>query len=379
MIKYETTENKYLYDPNTLEQIIKLLESGAYYDERYCTQENVTTLVNAINIFLNGIKQEPHKVIKERHETEAEAREYFGQDFINTFDNLLTALDKQKTMVALHGTNPEICQRICETGLQYKLPSLSGTAVQQSMAYEQHDMHYENYESLLNWGHKEYKGLVILAIPYECYYKEGLWNHFQKTDSSAYGGQDYRIDPDFVVGYIDVENKKIVINPKYNRQHNYEGYVKDNELFKEKKEMDNDTMQRAIIESEKAFNSMKSNTTYQQPEEEQDDKVKISEVPYLIEELTGTFNSVRFGYPNGMTEDRYKYLLEELSMNFRKIQNAIPQLKTNAQVEQEEKEKYEIFDQPSTGSLNANDSSDFDWDWGENIEWEETDTVGKSK
>ena len=120
--------------------------------------------------------------------------------------------------------------------MQYKLPSLSGTAVQQSMAYEQHDMHYENYESLLNWGHKEYKGLVILAIPYECYYKEGLWNHFQKTDSSAYGGQDYRIDPDFVVGYIDVDNKKLVINPKYNRQHNYEGYVKDNELFKEKKE-----------------------------------------------------------------------------------------------------------------------------------------------
>lgn len=31
MIKYETTENKYLYNSKTLEQIIDLLKSGHYY------------------------------------------------------------------------------------------------------------------------------------------------------------------------------------------------------------------------------------------------------------------------------------------------------------------------------------------------------------
>ena len=133
----------------------------------------------------------------------------------------------------------------------------------------QHEMHYDNYESLLNWGHKNYKGLIILAIPYECFYKEGLWNKFQDTNSSAYGGQDYKIDPDFVVGYIDVTQKKIVLNPKYNRQHNYEGYIKDIELFREQLDMDNSKIKQAIIESETL---LKQESAYHQEKSEEETK-----------------------------------------------------------------------------------------------------------
>ena len=85
------------------------------------------------------------------------------------------------------------------------------------MAYGQADICYNDYEGLLNRKHREYKGLVVIAVPYECFYKEGLWKKFQDTDSAIYGGEDYRIDPDFIVGYIDVYNKDIVLNPKYNR------------------------------------------------------------------------------------------------------------------------------------------------------------------
>ena len=74
---------------------------------------------------------------------------------------------------------------------------------------------------------------MIVAVPYECCYKEGLWRKYQNTDSAAYGGQDYKIDSDFIVGYIDVENKNIVLNPKYNRQHNYGDYLRDNDMFRE--------------------------------------------------------------------------------------------------------------------------------------------------
>ena len=56
--------------------------------------------------------------------------------------------------------------------------------------------------------------IVIVAVPYECCYKEGLWRKYQNTDSAAYGGQDYKIDSDFIVGYIDVENKNIEIRTK---------------------------------------------------------------------------------------------------------------------------------------------------------------------
>lgn len=49
-------------------------------------------------------------------------------------------------MVALHGTPVENCPSICENGLQYKTPSLTATAVLQSMAYGQTDIHYSDYE-----------------------------------------------------------------------------------------------------------------------------------------------------------------------------------------------------------------------------------------
>ena len=150
MIKYETTENKYLYNSKTLEQIIDLLKSGHYYSKSYLTQENVSILVYAIDTFLNNLKVVPQKVIKERHETEEEARAYFGNTFIQQFDSLMTSLGKEQTIVAIHGTDLETCSKICDTGLQYKIASLSSTAIQQSMGFSQHDMHYNNYEGLLN-------------------------------------------------------------------------------------------------------------------------------------------------------------------------------------------------------------------------------------
>lgn len=62
--------------------------------------------------------------------------------FINTFDNLLTKLDKEQTIVALHGTSVSTCPEICKTGLKYKNPTLNSTALSQTMAYGQHDIHY---------------------------------------------------------------------------------------------------------------------------------------------------------------------------------------------------------------------------------------------
>ena len=301
MIKYNAVQNKYLYRIEDIEKILDIIQNGSFYNENYCTQENIYSLVSSVNEFMTHIEVIRENVVLERHETETEAREYFGEDFISKFDQLITDLDRQETIVAIHGTMEDACPMICEQGLQYKSPSLSSTAVQQHMAYGQHEMHYGNYESLLNWGHKNYKGLVILAIPYECYYKEGLWNKFQDTDSSMYGGQDYKIDPDFVAGYIDVTQKQIVINPKYNRQHNYEGYVKDNELFREQLDMDNNKFNQAVIASE---NLIDQELTYHQekPEEEtRREQFDISRIPYVIEDLMGTFNSIKMGFPSGMT------------------------------------------------------------------------------
>ena len=365
MIKYNAIQNKYLYRMEDIERILDIIQNGNFYDQNYCTQENVSSLVKAVNEFMAHIEVIPENAALERHETETEAREYFGEDFISKFDQLLTDLDRQETIVAIHGTGEEVCPMICEKGLQYKRPSLNSTAVGQSMAYGQHEMHYDDYESLLNWGHKNYKGLVILAIPYECYYKEGLWNKYQATNLSMYGGQDYRIDPDFVVGYIDVTKKQIVINPKYNRKHNYDGYVKDDELFREQLDMDNNKFKQAIIASLTLMNQELTFHKEKLEKESKSEQFDTSRIPYIISDLVGTFNSIKMGFPSGMNEERYKYFVEELSYGFNDIVEALPLLKTNDQIEKEQGEKFPFFyDDPKT--IESKEQvpyfDDFDWE-----------------
>ena len=371
MIKYNAVQNRYLYRTDDIDKILDIIQNGRFYNSDYCTQENVSTLVKAVGEFMTHIEVIQENVVLERHETEEEAREYFGEDFISKFDQLITELDRQETIVAIHGTREEVCPMICEKGLQYRSPSLSSTAVLQDMAWGQNEMHYDNYESLLNWGHKNYKGLVILAIPYECYYKEGLWNKFQDTNSSAYGGQDYRIDPDFVVGYIDVTQKKIVLNPKYNRQHNYEGYEKDYELFREQLDMDNNKIKQEMIKIEELLKQELDYNQEKLKEESKKEQFDISRIPYVIEDLIGTFNSIKLGFPDGMTEERYKYFLEQLSYGFNDVVESIPLLKTNDQVRKEKEEKFSMFNDDSKTINSAEQASDFeDFDWGEDFDWE---------
>lgn len=368
MIKYEGVENKYLYNAQIVDEIIEMIHSGNYFFEGECTQESVGAVVNAVNSFISSITPVEQKVMLERHETEEEARQYFGAEFIQKFDRLMTILDQQQTMVALHGTPVENCPSICENGLQYKNPSLTATAVLQSMAYGQTDIHYSDYEGLLNWKHRQHKGIVIVAVPYECCYKEGLWRKYQNTDSAAYGGQDYKIDSDFIVGYIDVENKNIVLNPKYNRQHNYGDYLRDNDMFREQNDMDNASFTQLMIAEQQKLASTTATVTVDDDFEQQ--KIDVSQVPSFVEDMLGMFNSIKKGFPNGMSEERYEYLLGELTNNFKLIQEVLPQLKTNEQVKfekEEEKRKWAEYCQ----TLGSN-VSDSDWDQWDNVEWEET-------
>ena len=87
MIKYESLVNKYYYNSNDLDNIIKQLKDTDYYEN--CSRENVSALVKSVNVFLDDIKVQKENVILERHETEEEeARAYFGEEFINKFTGI---------------------------------------------------------------------------------------------------------------------------------------------------------------------------------------------------------------------------------------------------------------------------------------------------
>ena len=356
MIKYEGIENTYMFDKQILENIIRMIDPNQYYKGNGygCTQENVSILVNEVNLFIDTITPVEKNVILEREETEEEAREYFGTDFVKNFDRLMTVLDKQQTVIALHGTNISNCHLICENGLKYKNPSLYGTTVRLNMAYGKEDMHYDDYAGLLNWKHGKYdknKGIVILAIPYECYYKEGLWNHYKETKTDSVGEQDYKINPDFVVGYLDIENKKFIYNPKYNRQHNYQGYEKDSDIFKENKSMTNELY--AQIASN--IKELEANKNLTEDNNEKQIKVEPDDIFRLIELMRSAFSSVVNGSPNGMNEEAYEKFLEELVNSFKLVVQILPLLKTNEQVrleKEEEEKRWSQFRENSNSTIN---------------------------
>ena len=363
MIKYETKENEYYYNLQDIKNILNVIKETDFYNANNCTQEKVANLIDYINTFLVNIKSVEKTVIKEKHETEEQAREYFGEKFISEFDKLMTLLDKQQTVVALHGTNPSNCPSICKNGLMYKNPVLSSTAVLQNMEYGMKNINFSKYETLLNWPHREYKGLVIIAVPYECFYKEGLWNQFSHTDSAAYGGQDYKIDPDFIVGYVDVNNKKIILNPKYNRTHDYSNYETDYHLFHENKEFDNNKFSEKMIKSqENSENDNKSVQSYV-PNiiNESDEEIDVNRIPVITEDLLGLLNSLTISEENFLTEERYKSVLEDLSNGLKQLQKIVPTLKTDQEV-------IDASNQNNYSSISSNELDDDgiiyfdDWD-----------------
>lgn len=372
MIKYEGEETKYNYNISDVETIINHLSNNNYYNPRLCTKEVMQDLITYINRFINNIKETKHKTILERKETEEEAREYFGREFIKQFNFIMTELDNQETIVAIHGTHPEVAKKICESGLQYKLPSINGTAVTQTMNYGEDDINYQDYEGLLNWGHKNYKGLVLIAIPYECYYKEPLWNHFQDKKMGAYGIADYRIDPDFIYGYIDINEKKIYLNPKYTRNHNYKNNnTNDNDIFRKNPNLTNEEFKKLALETKKIFSNNKEKITV--IDEFEEEEIKEDKIYYetsnISEELTGLFNSIIM--TDDLTEERYKYILESLSFKINKINKIIPKLKdkeTALKEIEEENKKYSMFDDNSSSNNTKDNFFEFD-----NIDWEEED------
>lgn len=320
MIKYEGLAKMYNYEMKDLNDILKTIEKFHDAYNTVCTQENISKIVENVNQFLSNVKTTEEKTILERHETEEEAREYFGKDFVSRFEELLTVLAKQHTDIALHGTSYGRCRNICEEGLKYKTNTLDSTAVIQSLYLENGKIYYKNYEKLLNWTHKNYKNLVIISLPYECHYKEGLWK------PPAEPGDRYRIDPDFIVGYIDVNNKELVINDKYKREHNYDGYVPDNHLFN-KNELINNEQFAELQKEQTSFIKEQGNIDYDC------DLTLEMKAEASAESLEHIFRELKYVCPNStMNEKQYNYLLSGVSEAFGVINNIISKLPTKEQL-----------------------------------------------
>ena len=169
---------------------------------------------------------------------EEEAKKYFGEDFIKEYEELKKKLKDEQIHLFLHGTEKESAEEILKKGLLINSPSIRYTSYPDA-----------SYKTMKHWPHRNYKNLVLIGIPNEA---TKLVNFDYDENGEFIGVKEkqvqskpiftienenngfktvYKLPAEFIIGYVDVENKTIVNNPLYLSEHTYEDlYVRDSEL-----------------------------------------------------------------------------------------------------------------------------------------------------
>lgn len=357
MIAYQGIKKTYTADKDLIKELVDFLKSNNFYDPN---KEDATILGEKLRAFLDTFICHEKETTLERRETEEEARGYFGKAFVFFYSELLKRMDNANVAVALHGTSAEVAPKIMNEGLKYNSPELLSTAIIQDMPFGNPDFRVTNFETLLNWPHREYKHLVMLGIPYECFYKSGLWKHNEKAQSSY--ELSYQLPPEFVLGYIDVDNKTIVMNPKYKSGHDFTGLVPDLDIYRNNPDL---TPEAIKASSRVSTNEIGKSSRHRY---EVTDDVVVTADNYIsvlgesAEDMLGTLNSIYFT-SGGISEEYYRKVVKELKKMLKII------LKSQAfLMSKEEIEKWRL--EKVTG-LAATPGFDTDFSWDEDVTWDE--------
>lgn len=205
---------KYKFDASKnilLHKEIRNLLEGKYKK----TLETVKRINEIIQELENNLELIEIEEIKKEKETNEEAQKYFGDNFINEFNNIKSNILNNNCSFFIHGTFIDRCDSILRNGLIYSSKDILATAIPFREEL--------NYTDLLNWPHREHKGLVILGISNDCFgAKENLkplWK-YDKENSNEYQ-KKYLINKEFIYGYIDVVKKEIIKNPDFSYNPDY--------------------------------------------------------------------------------------------------------------------------------------------------------------
>ena len=159
-----------------------------------------------------------------REQTEIDentARQYFGENFIRTYEHIKNICIMKGCYLGLHGTFIDNCKSILKEGLIHESNSMRSTMASA-----------KNYADLLNWRVQHIggvvEGLVMITVPKECILKyhnkeqRGLWHgviqndEFENIiDDTKIQVDKYAIPREFILGYIDLKNKSIELNRYY--------------------------------------------------------------------------------------------------------------------------------------------------------------------
>lgn len=214
MVKYQSKEKLVKFDKKLADKLVDIIRN-----KNYC-KEMVEETLALLDEFSNSAEYKEEIITLERNETEDEAKFSLGEDFVSQYQQILNICKENDLMMYIHGTKPEIAEKIIDEGLAYKSPQIQSTAINM-------DLENPQYSMLLNWPHQSYKGLVVALIPKESFGKFWVKNGEGVKGASAY---NYTIHSEFLLGMIDIEKKSFIKNEKFCTNHDYNKFIGDYEL-----------------------------------------------------------------------------------------------------------------------------------------------------
>ncbi len=141
---------------------------------------------------------------------------YFGMNFINTFNEILSESEITNKFFFMHGTaTKEEAEEICKKGLETDYPELFYTAD----CIERKDKLL--YDKLKSWPHWDRKYLIMILVSKQTG-KGGIPIWEESKDSI------FRLSPIFIKGYLDINKKEIILNPRYNIKDGENVLIEDN-------------------------------------------------------------------------------------------------------------------------------------------------------
>lgn len=207
MIERKVMQDIYRADIKKLEQAHEyaLNMKNLTAERCYIARELFKSVLDSVTI----TKEERTERIRE---TEEQAKAYFGEEFVEKLQSIINYCAENNLALQLHGTSEDYIPEILNNGLSCHKNDIAYT----SLSADRKNL----YSDLLNWPHREYKGIILLALPKECI---GITGHGEQPiwNDSTIWANSYELAPEFILGALDIENKSIIMNNAFTKDHDY--------------------------------------------------------------------------------------------------------------------------------------------------------------
>ena len=207
MIERKVMQDVYRADIKKLEQAHEyaLNIKNLTAERCYIARELFKSVLDSVTI----TKEERTERIRE---TEEQAKAYFGEEFVEKLQSIINYCGENNLALQLHGTSEDYIPEILNNGLSCHTNDIAYT----SLSADRKNL----YSDLLNWPHREYKGIILLALPKECI---GITGHGEQPiwNDSTIWANGYELAPEFILGALDIENKSIIMNNAFTKDHDY--------------------------------------------------------------------------------------------------------------------------------------------------------------